>query len=780
MPQPLSSKDTALFRQVVRHCESRQNKKGIKLADQILKKNPNHGDTQAMKALILSNMGQTEEAFALCKTALKNDMKSNVCWHVYGLLWRAEKNFEEALKAYKFALKLEPGSTAIQRDLALLQAQMRDWQGYIQSRTAMLQLRPSLRQNWTALAIAYHLAGDYKEAENVLTTYEDTLKTPPPRTDMEHSEAVLYKNTIIAESGDVERALEHLNKVGKRCLDTLAVMEMRADYLLRLGRNEEAKKAYTKLLDRNPENSSYYEGLIKASGVDEKDHKALKAIFDEWVEKNPRGDAPRRLPLDFLEGDDFRAAADAYLTRMLQKAIPSTFANIKTLYIDTTKRDIVQDIVEGYAAKLSPPEKSEEPKETIYKHYGDLAKAAEVMEEARKLDPKDRYINTKAAKYQLRNNDNESALDNVSKFTRNDISGGPIGDFLEMQCTWYLTEDGEAYLRQKKLGLALKRLTQVMNIFDTWAEDQFDFHNFSLRKGMIRAYVDMIRWEDHLRDHPFYVRAAKSLVKAYILLKDEPNLAFGPEGINPNENLSEADKKKAAKKARKEKEKAEAEAAAKKAAAATAKNSDDEVKKVDDDPNGEKLVETKDPMGDAMKYLTPLLKLTPKDIEVQSLAYEIYMRQDKPLLAFKCLQAAHAVDPEHPTVHVQTAKLHKYLQSPSSTLPEPIINLVKTQFATLLPSSVDLNQWNEEYITKHASSPAHLQAGLQVRQLIAPGDEVKAKNEQQLIESLEVSQLEDAIRGLRLFDEWKSSGDAKEKYIEKATQRWEHASAFRG
>ncbi|KAI5301450.1 hypothetical protein KEM55_001724, partial [Ascosphaera atra] len=270
------------------------------------------------------------------------------------------------------------------------------------------------------------------------------------------------------------------------------------------------------------------------------------------------------------------------------------------------------------------------------------------MEEARKLDIKDRYINTKAAKYQLRNNDNEGALDNVSKFTRNDISGGPLGDLLEMQGVWYFIEDGEAYLRQKKLGLALKRLHTVFEIFDTWSEDQFDFHHFSLRKGMIRAYIDMLRWEDHLRDHPFYVRAAKSALKAYLLLHDEPKLAFGPDGVDPNETMSEADKKKAAKKARKEKERADAEAAAKKAAA-TSKSSDADEKKVDEDPNGEKLVHTEDPLGAAVKVLSPLLKLDLKDVEVQTLGFDVFLRQNKPLLALKCLLAAHAIDPSHPT-----------------------------------------------------------------------------------------------------------------------------------
>ena len=66
---------------------------------------------------MLSYQGQAEEAFALAKMALKNDMKSHICWHVYGLLYRAEKNYDEAIKAYRFALKLEPESQPIQLSL---------------------------------------------------------------------------------------------------------------------------------------------------------------------------------------------------------------------------------------------------------------------------------------------------------------------------------------------------------------------------------------------------------------------------------------------------------------------------------------------------------------------------------------------------------------------------------------------------------------------------------------------------------------------------------------
>ncbi|KAJ5183599.1 N-terminal acetyltransferase A complex subunit n.t1.c1 [Penicillium capsulatum] len=832
MPQPLNSKDQSLFRQVVRNFELKQYKKGIKTADQVLRKNPKHGDTQAMKALIMSHLGQLEEAFALAKEALRNDMKSHICWHVYGLLYRQEKNYEEAIKAYRFALRLEPESQPIQRDLALLQMQMRDFQGYIQSRSAMLQARPGMRQNWTALAIAHHLSGDLEEAEKVLTTYEDTLKETLPVADMENSEALLYKNTIIAESGNLERALEHLEKVGYRCTDVLAVMEMKADYLLRLNRKAEAEEAYNVLLDRNPENSIYYNGLVKAKSISDNDHKALKALYDQWVEKYPRGDAARRIPLDFLEGEDFKKAADAYLQRMLKKGIPSLFVNIKLLYSNPAKRDAVQALVEGYvsgksnvqpdgsadasnddkeflassyyflaqhynyhlsrnlskalenvdkAIELSPEAvEYQMTKARIWKHYGNPLKAAEEMEKARLLDEKDRHINTKAAKYQLRNNENDKALDNMSKFTRNETVGGAMGDLHEMQCVWYLTEDGEAYLRQKKLGLALKRLHAVYSIFDTWQEDQFDFHSFSLRKGMVRAYVDMVRWENRLREHPFYVRMALSAIKAYLLLHDQPDLVHGPMPVGNGADASDdAERKKALKKAKKEQqrlEKVEADKReARKAAVSNTKNIDGEVKKEDPDPLGNTLVQTKEPLKEATKYLTPLLDLSSQNIEAQCLGFEVYLRRNKHLLALKCLSAAHAIEPSNPTLHLQILRFRKALDAPSEPLDPQVAEVANAEFDKLLPKSQKLEDWNESYLTANKNSATHVQAGLSARQLLSA--ESKPQCEKDLLTTLDLPSItiDEAATALDLLNKW---GSDQSPYLQKANKKWPESSLF--
>jgi peptide alpha-N-acetyltransferase len=83
-----------------------------------------------MKGLILNCIGKKEEAHEIVKRGLTSDIKSHVCWHVFGLLQRSDKKYEEAAKAYKMALRIEPENLQILRDLSLLLVQMRDFDSY--------------------------------------------------------------------------------------------------------------------------------------------------------------------------------------------------------------------------------------------------------------------------------------------------------------------------------------------------------------------------------------------------------------------------------------------------------------------------------------------------------------------------------------------------------------------------------------------------------------------------------------------------------------------------
>lgn len=159
-----------------------------------------------MKGLIMHSLGRKEEGYDLVRRGLRNDLKSHVCWHVYGLLQRSEKRYDEAIKCYMNALKWDSDNIQILRDLSLLQIQMRDLPGYKvggggglllnlifermttfsiskkcsflvrtqDTRYQLFQLRPTQRASWIGLAMAYHLLGDYDMALKILEEFRKT------------------------------------------------------------------------------------------------------------------------------------------------------------------------------------------------------------------------------------------------------------------------------------------------------------------------------------------------------------------------------------------------------------------------------------------------------------------------------------------------------------------------------------------------------------------------------------------------------------------------------
>lgn len=60
-------------------------------------------------------------------------------------------------------------------------------------------------------------------------------------------------------------------------------------------------------------------------------------IYTELQERFPKSQAPFRLVLNFLTGDRFRSAVDAYLRTALHKGVPPLFVNLRSLYKDNEK-----------------------------------------------------------------------------------------------------------------------------------------------------------------------------------------------------------------------------------------------------------------------------------------------------------------------------------------------------------------------------------------------------------------------------------------------------------
>lgn len=164
--------------------------------------------------------------------------RSHVCWHVYGLLHRADRNYLEAIKAYKQALRMDADNLQILRDLSLLQIQMRDLHGFVKTRNAILTLKPNAQLHWLSFSVAKHLVNDVAGALQVIDIYLSTLTEGSEllERNYEPSELQLYKSLLLLQQHEqqqqdgggvsaeeesfAQKALDHLESCKDIVMDT--------------------------------------------------------------------------------------------------------------------------------------------------------------------------------------------------------------------------------------------------------------------------------------------------------------------------------------------------------------------------------------------------------------------------------------------------------------------------------------------------------------------------------------------------------------------------------
>uniref|UniRef100_A0A8D1YMH6 N-alpha-acetyltransferase 16, NatA auxiliary subunit n=1 Tax=Sus scrofa TaxID=9823 RepID=A0A8D1YMH6_PIG len=745
----LPPKESNLFKRILKCYEQKQYKNGLKFCKMILS-NPKfaeHGETLAMKGLTLNCLGKKEEAYEFVRKGLRNDVKSHVCWHVYGLLQRADKKYDEAIKCYRNALKLDKDNLQILRDLSLLQIQMRDLEGYRETRYQLLQLRPTQRASWIGYAIAYHLLKDYDMALKLLEEFRQTQQVPPNKIDYEYSELILYQNQVMREADLFQESLEHIETYEKQVCDKLLVEEIKGEMLLKLGRLKEASEVFKNLIDRNAENWCYYEGLEKALQLSAK----------------------------------FRELMDKFLRVNFSKGCPPLFTTLKSLYYDAEKISIIQELVTNYEASLkkcdlfSPYESGEkEPPTTllwvqyflaqhfdklgqyslaldyinaaiastptlielfymkakIYKHIGNLREAAKWMDEAQSLDTADRFVNSKCAKYMLRANMIKEAEEMCSKFTREGTSA--MENLNEMQCMWFQTECISAYQRLGRYGDALKKCHEVERHFFEITDDQFDFHTYCMRKMTLRAYIDLLRLEDVLRRHAFYFRAARSAIEIYLKLYDNPLTCESKQQEINAENLSAKELKKMLSKQRRAQKKAKLEEERKytereRQQKNQKKKKDEEEEETSDlkeELTPEKLERIENPLEEAIKFLIPLKNLVADNIDTHLLAFEIYFRKGKFLLMLQSVKRAFAIDSNNPWLHECLIKFSKSVSN-HSNLPD-IVSQVLSQEMQKIFVNKDVESFNEDFLKRNATSLQHLLSGAKMMYFLDKSRQEKA------------------------------------------------------
>ncbi|CAL8086470.1 unnamed protein product [Calicophoron daubneyi] len=794
-PNTLPPKELSIFKRVVKYYDQKQYKNGLKCARQILgnPKYAEHGETLAMKGILLNCLGKKEEAREYVKRGLKANISSFVCWHIYGLIQKSDRKYDEAIKCYLQALRLDNDNLQVLRDLSVLQMQLRNYEGCKETRYKLLMLRPSQRASWIGYALTHHLLGNYDTALTILGEFQKGQSDTAPG--YESSELIMYQVMIMLESNKHEKALTYLNEHFKEIVDVVSALETKTQLLLELGQLDAAKECAWELVERNMENGLYFDYLSKANGASGDPSAENMAIrrktLEEVLERYPRSRLAKRLILQCYTGDEFAKHLDAYLRCHMRKGAPPLFKQLENLWSNPQNTETLERLLNQYQSNIKEKQsfdadgsEKEPPSTSIWLNYfiaqylnykkdykgalgiidsqlevtptlvdfyvlkadvfysaGDVITASRWMEEAQSLDTADRYINARCTKFMVQAHRQEDAVAMASKFTRGNTSAA---DYLsEMQCMWFLTENARTLKDLCKYGEALKLCHEVEQHYRNILDDQLDFHSYCLRKGTLRAYIETLRLEDRLRDHPSYFEVAKLAIEIYIHLFAHPvnTNDSATEGTKGTMSTSEAKKlrnkqRKAARRAEAEAAKARAEQERKEQALRSRQPPGD-----DADPDRpvaadvgldpKVLGKPDDPLEEACKFLRPLLDLAPKRIEVHCLAYEIYERKRKWLLMLKSIMRGMALpgSQNHTWFHACCVRFLLQLQQNSDQLradsASPVYRVLIEEVPKLFegwpdaPTSLP-STFNDEFLLRNKLSFPHVFRAVLLRALIEP------------------------------------------------------------
>lgn len=391
----LPKKEHDLYKSVIRFYEEKSYKKGIKAADAVLLKFPNHGETLAMKGLILNSLEKKTEAYELVRSGIKNDARSQVCWHVFGLLHRSDRNYKEAAKCYIQALKIEPENQQILRDLSWLQIQLRELGPYCETRRKLLVLKATSKQHWIAYAVGQYADGNYASANDILQSYFSTSNDVPIK--FEHSEVILFQNMCLEKDGKCEEAIQHLKTNENVICDKLSYRVKLGQLHLLLGQFDASLAIWKDLLVEQPDNYKYHAAcqccVLQSNRADSAEilnfskmdipsiifnlnSEQMTSLLHFYENELPPSNTSKLIKLGILRGvseDRFRQALDEYLKKCLKSGYPALYNDVMALSteIDVTNsqrrkyatdavglRDnltfrVALDLVNGYIQNLS-------------------------------------------------------------------------------------------------------------------------------------------------------------------------------------------------------------------------------------------------------------------------------------------------------------------------------------------------------------------------------------------------------------------------------------------
>lgn len=657
MTESLPGAQLKLFEKLGRDFDAREYTKALRTADKILEVAPEHADTVAMKGLTLHSLERKEEGYALIKKAIGLNVRSTIAWHSLGMCYRSDKNYPEAIKAFKQAHQTDPQNSNVLRDLSFICVQVRDWEQFVEMRQKMVALKAGVRANWLALSCGHRMLGHTELAAAVMDVMTTIMDAGDNK--VEKSEVHLYRVELELAHNAPSRALELLRKHEADIVDKIEGAFLRIKAQTLLGQKAEAEKGYMELIAQGISEADCIAAIASLRNIPldaqrgpRRDEAAYLEILQRVIDASPGCDYARRRALDYVPIEKFKERLRDYVSPYIIKMIPSLFSVLKSLYQDPERAKRLGEVFLDWESEVKAKDFSSfggkaNPAYIVWiwaylsSHYCRLRdfdralnyinlaidhtptveilylmkakiqrrnqqfdEAALNADTARQLDLQDKYLNGKAAKYFLRANRIEEAEERMQMFYKTSLVRGADTYLtaLESQCAWYEREVGDAFFRKGDYISALANYLMYEEHHKRNHLELLDFHNYVFRRCTMRSWFDVLACDDDLDGNKFFLKLCPRIIRTYMKVHEEGEEAVrGKHVPRPLPDCcSDPEENKRLAQLRKE-------------------------YYLDN-------VDLSDPLQKAERYLLPYLSHNATSTEAHLLALELYTLMKKPLL----------------------------------------------------------------------------------------------------------------------------------------------------
>jgi len=526
--------------------QNREFKGGLKLAGQILKKNPKCAEALAYKAYFthLKDRNIKDECIVTIKEAIKLDMKNSLVWKIAGLLYKEMEDLTQYFQCYRLAAMHDPSDIMILSEICNINLYERKYETFLNDSRKMVQQNTST-YSVMRYALGLHLNNRITDAQNFLNTYQNAW--PPTKSEDENvfrSEFIIYRSNLFFEMKQCEQCLEYINKYMPLCRDSVQILEIKVKCYKNMNNVGMAIECIDQLLTYYPENGDYFqiiEEILPPESI-------IPELFR--IKAKIKSNYAHVRILELMDSSDSRFVPLLleFIGPLLIKASPAVYVSLKDL--PQKSLDLALDVALKtevplnavpmvhlfHANVLYRKGKIEEAiqvlesgithtptcielyslKSRLLRYMGFVKESMVASNELYMADPADRNSNIIYVKSLFLFGDREEA-ERIANLFAGEDQGKQL--LFETQFNTYYLHSAHSSLRCRDFATARKMYEGVIKHFDVYKKSQFSYIGAASRKP--RVLLEILDYFSQIEKDKLYIKGAKGILRMGIMEQEK-------------------------------------------------------------------------------------------------------------------------------------------------------------------------------------------------------------------------------------------------------------------